>query len=260
MTKVVKSEGQRLLMELPGSLATIAEEMGAKSPQVVHNWRNGYKVPNAAARAALQDVFGIPTRAWAIGPLRPGGALPPAPPPLLSVVPRCSCDPRTWPHGHTDACELRPPPAASLKLDLPGDWNRPDGCEPHSGPPLRPSAVTPVATAGTVPAPWPAAISGGGEAPSSLAECMALLASLRSDREQPGLLAAEKIKLATAEAKLLTLRARLEADAQFTEASYVTKHPSWIRLKRAILKALMQHPIAARAVAEAMASVDGAGG
>lgn len=172
----VRSEGQRLFMAIPGSLATIAAELGQRSPQAVLNWRNGSR-PSEAARARIWNVYGIPPRAWSVRP----GALEDEPP----------------------RSEVRPSSAP----------------KPH---------------------------------PSALEDCLALLAVVREDRNQRGLLPSERVKLTSAEAQILTLRAKLEQSAEFAEARYVTEHPSWLKLRRAILVALEPHPLAAQAVIDAI--------
>lgn len=93
-------------------------------------------------------------------------------------------------------------------------------------------------------------------APTTLEDCLALLAVIRRDRNNDGLIPSDRVKLASAEAQILALRARLEQAAEFAEARYVAEHPSWLRLRRAIVKALEPHPIAAKAVIEAIAQVE----
>lgn len=177
---VVRTEGQRMLLAVTGTLAAIANEIGAKTP-TVHAWKVGAKLPNIQARARMQEAFGIPARAWSI---RPGGAL--------------VTDPEA------------PPPETLIN----------------------------------------------GASPSTLEDCLALLSVIRRDRTQQGLMPSERVKLADSEARILALRARLEEAEKFAEAKYVTEHPAWLRLKRTILRALEQHPAAARAVADAIANMD----
>ncbi len=180
---VIRSEGQRMLLAVTGTLAAIAEEIGCKSPQTVHAWKSGEKIPSASARAQMWTAFGIPQRAWSV---RPGGSLEPEP----------QHDP------------------AQIEL------------------------------------------AKNAAAPSTLDDCLALLTVIRRDRMQTGLMPSERVKLAGAEASILSLRARLEQAAEFAEARYVVQHPSWLKLKRAIVKALEPHPIAAKAVADAIATID----
>lgn len=92
--------------------------------------------------------------------------------------------------------------------------------------------------------------------PSTLEDCLALLTVIRRDRSQTGLMPGERVKLADAEARILGLRSRLEQAAEFAEARYVLEHPAWLRLRRVIVAALEPHPIAAKAVAEAIALLE----
>jgi hypothetical protein len=178
----VRTEGQRMLLHVTGSLQAIAHEVGIKSPQTIHCWKTGAKVPSPHARAQLWAAFGIPVQAWT---LKPGALL------------------------------TRPGQLAGEDVAL---------------------------------APTPAPETGS----TTLDDCMALLAVVQRERSQPGLVASERVKLADAEARILALRSRLEQAAELSELRYVTEHPSWLRLKRTIVKALEPHPVAARAVMDAL--------
>jgi hypothetical protein len=92
--------------------------------------------------------------------------------------------------------------------------------------------------------------------PSTLEDCLALLSVIREDRMQRGLLPGERVKLADAEARILALRSRLEQAAELSEARYVLEHPAWLRVRRAILKALEAHPLVAKAVADALLTME----
>lgn len=85
---VVKTEGQRLLQLVPGTLATIGQQLGGTPRSMVCMWRKGSKRPTKSARAQLEAVFGIPVRAWY---MLPGGAPPVEPPeppePVAPAVP-----------------------------------------------------------------------------------------------------------------------------------------------------------------------------
>jgi len=61
---MLRSEGQRMLLHVSGSLAAIAEAIGTKSPASVLKWRNGDQTPGAPARAQMQAALGIPMDAW----------------------------------------------------------------------------------------------------------------------------------------------------------------------------------------------------
>lgn len=64
---VYRSEGQRLLGEVTGSLSSIARSVGA-SKQSIAWWRVGEKAPGPAFRTTLQKVHGIPAASWDEGP------------------------------------------------------------------------------------------------------------------------------------------------------------------------------------------------
>lgn len=61
---VLRSEGQRMLLHVSGSLLAIAKAIGVKSPQTVLKWRNGVATPHPEVRAQMQIVLGIPIQAW----------------------------------------------------------------------------------------------------------------------------------------------------------------------------------------------------
>jgi len=88
--------------------------------------------------------------------------------------------------------------------------------------------------------------------PSTLDDCLALLAVIRRDRKQDGLLAAERVKLSDAEARILALRARLESAHELAEDRYVRDHPAWKRIERLLAEALEPFPEAAKAVHAAL--------
>ena len=58
-----RSEGQRLLAAVPGSLAKLGAAAGV-SRQLVSYWKRGEKLPTPANRAKLQKAFGIDPAAW----------------------------------------------------------------------------------------------------------------------------------------------------------------------------------------------------
>ena len=78
--KLLRSEGQRLLLEQRDSLSTIGRAVGA-TKQAVGLWRAGTNVPDDARRRALETHYGIPFAAWA-GRLEV--APPPAPDPIAA--------------------------------------------------------------------------------------------------------------------------------------------------------------------------------
>lgn len=173
---VVRTEGQRMLLCVTGSLEALAGEIGVKSRQSIADWKAGTKIPNPSARARIHAALGIPAHAWSVMP----------------------------------------------GTDLTG----------------RPDLAAPVDAASS---------------PSTLDDCLALLAVIRRDRMQPGLVAGERVKLADAEARILALRARLEQAAELSETRYVRDHPAWQRLHVLLVEALEPHPAAAQAVADAIA-------
>lgn len=168
---VLRTEGQRMLLHVSGSLAAIAKAIGVKSPQTVLHWRNGRSIPGPEVRAQMQVVLGIPIQAWTKRP-----------------------------------ADQEPPDEPTVD-DLPK---------------------------------------------TSLHECMELLTVIRKDRNQPHLLPGERSKLVDAEARILKLRADLEARAELSEDRYVREHPAWLRVRNELARVLAPFPEAARAVAEAL--------
>jgi transcriptional regulator with XRE-family HTH domain len=61
----LRSEGQRMLLHVTGSLQAIAAEVSPNtSKQSVLDWRNGVRKPGPQARARIYAAFGIPPDAW----------------------------------------------------------------------------------------------------------------------------------------------------------------------------------------------------
>lgn len=58
-----RTEGQRLLREIPDSLRVIAEKLGCSKP-LVSQWRSGKKEPGSRFIKALHTEYGIPIDAW----------------------------------------------------------------------------------------------------------------------------------------------------------------------------------------------------
>ncbi len=73
----VRTEGQRLLLAVPGSLELIGDSIGA-TKQAVALWRSGARAPGPQWRRAMHERFGIPPEAWGRTPL-PDGWTPSAP-------------------------------------------------------------------------------------------------------------------------------------------------------------------------------------
>lgn len=59
----LRSEGQRLLLEVEGLIEGIQTSCGV-SHQTVIDWRYGRKVPGPSARAALWNAYEIPAASW----------------------------------------------------------------------------------------------------------------------------------------------------------------------------------------------------
>jgi hypothetical protein len=60
---VPRSEGHRLLLEVPDSLATVARAAGVGKTSA-HRWISGESVPEPEARRNLKKAYGIPVEAW----------------------------------------------------------------------------------------------------------------------------------------------------------------------------------------------------
>ena len=63
-----RTEGQRALQLVPGSLSTIAGTIGVDKG-TVSRWRNGEKLPTSAARSKLHAAYAIEPSAWDRAPL-----------------------------------------------------------------------------------------------------------------------------------------------------------------------------------------------
>jgi hypothetical protein len=87
---------------------------------------------------------------------------------------------------------------------------------------------------------------------SALDDCLALLADLRSYRQQPGLLLKHRLRYTDCETRILALRARLERDVELSEDRYVHEHPAWRRLQETILSVLRAYPEAMQAMLVAL--------
>lgn len=92
---------------------------------------------------------------------------------------------------------------------------------------------------------------------STLDDCMALIAETKRELANASNLApAARGKLQDNLVKLLTLRARLEKDAELLETRVATEHPAWLCMKRVIIAALVPWPQAAKAVASALEALE----
>jgi citrate synthase len=99
----------------------------------------------------------------------------------------------------------------------------------------------------------------GGKRATTLQDTVDLLTSIQAARRQQGLMPAEQIKLADTEARILGLKHRLEREHELLEDRIVREHPSWLRLRRTLIRILAKHPEAAREVDRALAELEGDG-
>lgn len=76
-----KTEGQRLLAQVSGSLSEMAARVGCSSKQSIANWRTGVRTPDAPMREALHREFGIPPESWAQRPAAEAERKPTSTPP-----------------------------------------------------------------------------------------------------------------------------------------------------------------------------------
>lgn len=68
-----RSEGQRLLLEVPASLSELARLTGC-TKQAASQWRNGLKQPSSEVREVLEKTHGVPAWSWDYRPhMRPSG-------------------------------------------------------------------------------------------------------------------------------------------------------------------------------------------
>lgn len=88
---------------------------------------------------------------------------------------------------------------------------------------------------------------------TALDDCIQLLKTIQRDAARDGLLASDRVRLVDAEARILNLRHRLETAAELSEDRYVRDHPAFRRFCDLVLEALEPHPVAAKAVHEAIA-------
>lgn len=178
---VPRSEGQRLLLAVSGSLAQIAIAVGT-SKQRVHDWRSGGKAPAPVLREKLRAAYGIPPASW---DMKPGD----------QVDSASATSSRTRSRSHTAASDV---PSAGEDLE-------------------------------------------------------GLVAFLRGELARPDIVASERLKITHSMTRALALRHRFEVEQALLEDRIIREHPAWQRLQTALLRALQDHPAAARAVAEALA-------
>lgn len=154
----------------------------------------------------------------------------------------------------------------AFKLDVPPDvWG--DGkriaaylkahglganpAEPETAPPHAREAAPepePGTSPATPPEPTPEPRPAGS---SSIEGVDALIAEIRAEKAAAKT-PAEKKRARTDEAKMLTLKARLEREQSFLEDRIVRQHPAWIKLREKILSTLKRHPEAMRDLMEVL--------
>jgi transcriptional regulator with XRE-family HTH domain len=252
------SEGQRLLLCIPLSLSQIGRSVGL-SKQIVSEWRYGRRVPSVGARLRLQTAFGIDADAWT---QEPTGPAPDPPLRASSTGPKVATGPElsravvaTQPNGSESSGPPYPPhPSSAAAAAATGLPRLPAGSLAASFAStvgqVDPSYPTPLPTAKTVK-PAPASSS-----PSTMEGVETLLRTIREHRKKAGLLAAEQVKLADAETRLLSLRHRLEKEVELSDERIVKGHPMWVRIKSTIATTLVRWPDAARAVAAALREIE----
>ena len=91
-------------------------------------------------------------------------------------------------------------------------------------------------------------------APSTLDRSRSSSRSRRRTRAPTASCRASFARIRDTKTKALALKARIESQDALFEATAIIKHPSWRRLRGAILDALRPFPDAARAVAETIGS------
>jgi hypothetical protein len=253
---LVLSEGQRLLLCAPESLTQVAAAVGV-SKQVVSRWRQGRKVPNVQHRLRLQTALGISAEEWVHEPSGP------APPPVERPKPAAGSFAASMAYGPrpgSSSSKVAPSTAgsssSSSKAVAPSSASSSSSSTASKG--SSSSKVAPAATVEPPPARAPASppkAAGDAGQPTTMEGVETLLRTIRQHRAKPGLLAAESVKLADAETRLLSLKHRLEREA-FDEARVVQLHPTWHRIKQVIATTLVKWPDAARAVAVALKEID----
>lgn len=118
---------------------------------------------------------------------------------------------------------------------------------------LTPPATTNGLEKPEVPA---AALAPPEPAPDTLSGCLALHTRVRAAQFEPGLTAAERVKLSDTEAKVLALRHRLEREGQMLEARIIREHPRWQAVQRAIASAIGACPRCTKLVIDALTRLD----
>ena len=174
-TPIPRSEGQRLLLALEASQASIAEACEVGAP-AVSMWFRGDRQPSGDAQAVLEERFGIERSTW-------------------SEAPRFEDD---------DAEE--------------DDEDFGDDYDPDAGP----------ATAG--------------ETPKTVELVDRLIRRVEKTQKGQRLAAKDLVTLVNTQARLLSLRAKIEQQDRIYEDRAVKQSPFWRRLRATIVRSLRRHP------------------
>jgi hypothetical protein len=217
------TEGQRLLIAVPGPRAEIARVVGV-TRQLVGLWIRGARVPGPGNRVTLQTIYGIPDESWSVMASEDGAA--PQPSPAVSRRRPSSSEPR--------------PPSRPTML---GGEAAVDGIGPTQ-PPEYPSP----AKRGRAPR----AALDTSEIPDSAEAVERLLSSLLVAIDQTNISPAERLKLNDSLIRIVGLKHKLEQARELQEDRIVRSHPAWKRIRHAVLEALRPHPDALRAVIDAL--------
>ncbi len=92
--------------------------------------------------------------------------------------------------------------------------------------------------------------------PDTLTHCLELLSAVRVARIQNDLTPSEVTKLITTEERLLTQRHRFEKDRELIEDRIVRGHPTWVRIRKVMVRVLSKYPDAARALIPELEVID----
>jgi transcriptional regulator with XRE-family HTH domain len=94
------------------------------------------------------------------------------------------------------------------------------------------------------------------EDPSPLAQCERMLEAIKRDLRSPSLRMSERLRLRAEQGRTISMLARLQRDGEMLEDRIVREHPSWRRIRAALLDALSPHPDALASVVEALRKLD----
>ncbi len=233
----LKTEGQRLLREVPESAGKIAAALGCSRPLVSY-WRSGKKVPGGLHRQSLETHFGIPVTAWETAP----GATPPK---RTARAKKRSTKGKPEPKSKNKG-KAKAAPASRAKAGA-----RPSPPQPSSRVHVQ-EETHPPRRGGYPPTP-------SDDAPST--EILRYqLACIRHDLDHLELDVASRSKLRGDETRAIGMLAKIEKEMELREARYVYEHPAWLGLRVVILRALKPYPEASQAVLDALVDTEAGGG